>query len=276
MGFYATDTPWPAPPPRTDLGRARQHPVCGQKPLRGPIHNAISGYRYFNPELGRWINRDPIGEEGGLNVYGFVGNRAADRFDSLGLYTISDAIKSLENSKIQPGNGYYYVHGYRIPNFSKTQVFDEWSRLEGEDKQWLQNIPECPNLICKIEGAPKKCNNGQWGNLTNDRLVKKYHPGADYCMRSIAYSGSAQQCCYKTHSSGGFYELIKEGKAAGTPDRVAAGGNRETVYNFLTGTGHYGHDVATYDLAEALGRVEGANSYLTARPPSQGGGHCYE
>ena len=23
------------------------------------------GYRYYNPELGRWINRDPIGERGG-------------------------------------------------------------------------------------------------------------------------------------------------------------------------------------------------------------------
>lgn len=31
------------------------------------------GYRYYNPEMGRWLNRDPIEEEGGLNLYGFVG-----------------------------------------------------------------------------------------------------------------------------------------------------------------------------------------------------------
>jgi len=73
MGFYATDTLELAPPPRTDTGRARQHLACGQKPLRGPIHNAISGYRYYNPELGRWINRDPIGEEGGLRVKSALG-----------------------------------------------------------------------------------------------------------------------------------------------------------------------------------------------------------
>ncbi len=30
------------------------------------------GYRYYCPRSGRWPSRDPIGEEGGLNVYGFV------------------------------------------------------------------------------------------------------------------------------------------------------------------------------------------------------------
>ena len=31
-------------------------------------------YRYYNPADGRWINRDPIAEEGGWNLYGFVKN----------------------------------------------------------------------------------------------------------------------------------------------------------------------------------------------------------
>jgi RHS repeat-associated protein len=30
------------------------------------------GYRYYNPGTGRWLSRDPIGEKGGLNLYGFV------------------------------------------------------------------------------------------------------------------------------------------------------------------------------------------------------------
>jgi hypothetical protein len=38
--------------------------------------------RYYNPTTGRWISRDPIGEEGGLNLYGFVG------IDPNGLYEI--------------------------------------------------------------------------------------------------------------------------------------------------------------------------------------------
>lgn len=43
-----------------------------------------SGYRYYSPELGRWPSRDPIGEEGGLNVYFFVVNAPIDTVDTLG------------------------------------------------------------------------------------------------------------------------------------------------------------------------------------------------
>ena len=32
------------------------------------------GYRYYTPLLGRWVNRDPIGEDGGANLYVFVFN----------------------------------------------------------------------------------------------------------------------------------------------------------------------------------------------------------
>ncbi len=42
------------------------------------------GYRYLSPELGRWINRDPIEEDGGLNVYGFVENAALSNIDPHG------------------------------------------------------------------------------------------------------------------------------------------------------------------------------------------------
>ncbi|MCG3128228.1 MAG: hypothetical protein CHACPFDD_03105 [Phycisphaerae bacterium] len=42
------------------------------------------GYRYYSPRLGRWMSRDPIGEWGGLNLYGFVGNDPANAVDPLG------------------------------------------------------------------------------------------------------------------------------------------------------------------------------------------------
>ena len=42
-------------------------------------------YRYYSPELGRWIKRDPIEEEGGVNLYGYVANSPIDRFDYLGM-----------------------------------------------------------------------------------------------------------------------------------------------------------------------------------------------
>ncbi len=42
------------------------------------------GFRYYAPEVGRWINRDPIEEEGGENLYGMVGNDAVNAMDLLG------------------------------------------------------------------------------------------------------------------------------------------------------------------------------------------------
>jgi len=42
------------------------------------------GYRYYDSATGRWVNRDPIGESGGANLYGMVGNNPIDRFDVLG------------------------------------------------------------------------------------------------------------------------------------------------------------------------------------------------
>src|SRR5690606_15012254 len=48
------------------------------------------GYRYYDPVGGRWLSRDPIGEEGGLNLYGFVGNNAVSRWDYLGLDFLVD------------------------------------------------------------------------------------------------------------------------------------------------------------------------------------------
>ncbi|MEX2382235.1 MAG: RHS repeat-associated core domain-containing protein, partial [Opitutales bacterium] len=47
------------------------------------------GYRYYSPSMGRWINRDPIEERGGLNLYGFVGNDPANYWDFLGLEGVS-------------------------------------------------------------------------------------------------------------------------------------------------------------------------------------------
>ena len=44
------------------------------------------GYRYYSTNLGRWINRDPIEENDGLNIYIFVSNDPLDRIDYLGLW----------------------------------------------------------------------------------------------------------------------------------------------------------------------------------------------
>ena len=46
------------------------------------------GFRYYDLDTGRWLNRDPIEEQGGNNLYGFVGNNGVFRLDYLGLKVI--------------------------------------------------------------------------------------------------------------------------------------------------------------------------------------------
>ncbi len=43
------------------------------------------GYRWYVPNVQRWLNRDPIEESGGINLYGFIRNNPVAFTDTLGL-----------------------------------------------------------------------------------------------------------------------------------------------------------------------------------------------
>ena len=43
------------------------------------------GYRFYSPGLGRWVNRDPIGETGGVNIYCFSMGNPISNYDYIGL-----------------------------------------------------------------------------------------------------------------------------------------------------------------------------------------------
>ena len=47
------------------------------------------GYRYYSPELMRWITRDPIGEDGGVNLYAMCGNNCILKYDAIGLLSFN-------------------------------------------------------------------------------------------------------------------------------------------------------------------------------------------
>lgn len=47
------------------------------------------GLRFYNPETGRFISRDPIEEQGGHNIYAFVRNNGINAIDYLGLEPVN-------------------------------------------------------------------------------------------------------------------------------------------------------------------------------------------
>jgi RHS repeat-associated protein len=80
----------------------RGGPSAGSRPVQAPknrpktpksralgSHVACYAYRYYDPVTGRWPSRDPIGENGGVNLYGFVGNDGVNRTDKLGLAKVT-------------------------------------------------------------------------------------------------------------------------------------------------------------------------------------------
>ena len=56
------------------------------KELMGNSGLYYYGYRFYDPNLQRWINRDPIGEVESGNLYAFVRNNPIARVDSFGLF----------------------------------------------------------------------------------------------------------------------------------------------------------------------------------------------
>lgn len=50
-------------------------------------------YRYYDPQLGRWLSRDPIEEEGGYNLFAILENEVINYYDQNGLISIGELIK---------------------------------------------------------------------------------------------------------------------------------------------------------------------------------------
>jgi RHS repeat-associated protein len=90
----------PEPPPKTPSPSGNLSAPArkiGSKNRRSRPCVAYYGYRYYDPKTGRWPSRDPIEEEGGINLYGFVGNDGVNKWDLLG-----------NSVKLPPGLGNYW------------------------------------------------------------------------------------------------------------------------------------------------------------------------
>lgn len=91
-----------------------------------------TGARSYNPAFGRWINRDPIGENGGLNLLGFVGNQPCLAVDFIGLTNVSIDSRVENNNKV--------VVIVKINDLSKGCEVNFIQRRWSADKKWVPDV----------------------------------------------------------------------------------------------------------------------------------------
>ncbi|MBI5675440.1 MAG: hypothetical protein HZC48_06420 [Nitrospirae bacterium] len=128
------------------------------------------GYRFYSPALGRWINRDPLGESGGMNLYGFVENNSMNVVDSLGLdtYYINNNIPSLFGNYM-PTNS-FLSHSFIAITDSNGVVTDTYSWTDQKGGSWHHNYWQ------DVNGAQAAIEKGigMWheGNDDLDEFIK--------------------------------------------------------------------------------------------------------
>ena len=136
-----------------------------------PFHN-LSGlslypFRAYSPNLQRWLNQDPIGENGGINLYRFVANNPIDLTDPLGFG--DNAMMGLGgawNSDIYGPGGSFYAPGYAhvegpwIPGGSPLDLLrafgDALDQSEQETAQDIANFlgkGDDPSRVAAIKHA---------------------------------------------------------------------------------------------------------------------------
>jgi len=133
------------------------------------------GFRFADPYLQRWLNRDPLGERGGINLYEFAWNDPVDLFDRFGLFVkptdfppagnkntviCYNGKLTIQNKKKGPGRKCYGVHEY--------SHLQDWLKRYGEDVCKGQKNGTTPvggdgydeflrQSECKAYKADKKC-----------------------------------------------------------------------------------------------------------------------
>jgi RHS repeat-associated protein len=99
------------------------------------------GYRFYDASLKRWLNRDPIGESRGVNLYGFVSNDPINISDILGL-AYGNPIPSVVTIPITS------------PNASlRDSDTSTWNEFFNDSSGYIACYLKCMGLDFGLEGA---------------------------------------------------------------------------------------------------------------------------
>jgi len=69
--------------------------LAGVSPALPPMRLLHVGWRWYDPALGRFVQRDPLGALAGLNLYVYCGSDPLRRVDPVGLITIDELDRNI-------------------------------------------------------------------------------------------------------------------------------------------------------------------------------------
>ena len=73
--------------------------------------------RYYDPKVGRFVTKDPVGFMGGINLYSYVSNNPINKIDPLGLYETLFGPR-FEGADEWPWYGGWPFNGSPLPGYS--------------------------------------------------------------------------------------------------------------------------------------------------------------
>ncbi|BET69148.1 hypothetical protein ASA1KI_40660 [Opitutales bacterium ASA1] len=88
-------------------------------------------HRYYSPTQGRFISRDPIAENGGLNLYAYCGNNPVDNWDYLGQFSLRKLFRGFRNFIRKTGP----FEARWVANIN--QRVDDWAFKTAQKNPWI-------------------------------------------------------------------------------------------------------------------------------------------
>jgi len=176
---------------------------------------------HYDPNIGRWISRDPIYENGGANLYEFVGNDGVDAVDYLGMWkswTHGNLTRHAWNQVTKPQDMPPNVEKRLLETLKKQNVGvdggDTWNALEWHfNRAPSQSIPEAIRKYID--------------NLSsNQKVISKdlKHPSKENCADALNRIGRLSHAWqdYYAHAVkmnyGGGTDFQNIGNISGDPD----------------------------------------------------------
>jgi RHS repeat-associated protein len=150
------------------------------------------GHRYYTATTGRWLSKDPTGEVGGQNLYGFVRNNPIWRYDRLGLWSccadkcqvIGETrdfrveVSVVPSGRLPEDKGFVEEAGGDLGNIAELGELLSTVLTEGAGKTFVQaaagrlNLPQ--ELAMSLYQAMIAFGQGNFDGVNIYTRVKKY------------------------------------------------------------------------------------------------------